>query len=799
MPLDHFIPSDTRTIDVTFAVKPATGARKGAFVTATGGPGYSGISVADYYTSFFEPSVPRRFDLVFFDQRGLALSGGLTCPEAAPTFYRTDSQTRTPAQERAFAAAARRFSTDCPVEAGRTDLLPYLGTAQAAEDLESFRLLLQDDRWWLYGESYGTQLSQTYAAAHPEHLGGLVLDGTVDLTLDGPGFYVEQARAFSDVLAATMAGCDTDAACAADGGGGIGVYDRLAARLARGPIPFDFPLADGTTVRRDFRLTDLETVAAGQVYSQGDRMLLQRAMAGAAHGDLVPLARLLYPNLGLDPQTEEVISDPTYSDAIYYGVECQDYSLLLRLSRPAGHAYLRAGNAVEASVPRLASIFYGDLPCPFWPHASTDPARPAPLVANGVPTLVLGADTDPATPYGNGVSRVRPPGRRLPRDAAERPPRDLRARRPVPDDLVTAFLVQGRRPDRRRTTCPGPIADPYVAVAPASAAAFPNVEAALASAETEISYLPEYYYWDGVEPTATGCPDGGTLGLTGDGATYDLALDGCAFSRGFAMTGRGRYDSDRDRFELHVRGRGPHRLRGRLRPHRRPHQGHRPLRRPTRQRRDGRAGSGARRAGAIAASRRVPWRRAMSGPNPGTAPSASIVSGRAAAMAASVRSSATACSSMRAARAASCRQARSATSSGSTGRAGRCRPEVGRRRGRAAPRLFRHVEHLQVGAALGAVPGEDDLALGPGEGHVEQAGLLGQRGASAAPAMGHEPGLEPGDERRGHSRPLAAWNVSRLDAVVVAPRPSPPVAASHARNAATSAAGWWPSSCSAAR
>ena len=124
---------------------------------------------------------------------------------------------------------------------------------------------------------------------------------------------------------------------------------------------------------------------------------------------------------------------------------------------------------------------------------------------------------------------------------------------PCPDDLVTAFLVEGRRPDRRRTTCPGPIADPYVAVAPASAAAFPNVEAALASAETEISYLPEYYYWDGVEPTGTGCPDGGTLGLTGDGTTYDFALDGCAFSRGFAMTGHGRYDSDRDRFELHVR------------------------------------------------------------------------------------------------------------------------------------------------------------------------------------------------------------------------------------------------------
>ena len=474
MPLDHFDPSDTRTIDVTFAVKPATGARKGAFVTATGGPGYSGISVADYYTSFFEPSVPRRFDLVFFDQRGLALSGGLTCPGAAATYYRTDSQTRTPAQERAFAAAARRFSSDCPVEAGRTDLLPYLGTAQAAEDLESFRLLLQDDRWWLYGESYGTQLSQTYAAAHPEHLGGLVLDGTVDLTLDGPGFYVEQARAFSDVLAATMAGCDADAACAADvGGEGIGVYDRLAARLARGPIPFDFPLADGTTVRRDFRLTDLETVAAGQVYSQGDRMLLQRAMAGAAHGDLVPLVRLLYPEPRPRPADGGGHRRPDLLRCHLLRRRVPGLRLLLRHTRPAGRR-LPAGRATPSrpACPAWPRSSTATCPARSGPSASTDPTRPAPLVAKGVPTLVLGADTDPATPYGNGVSVF---GRLADGYLVTQlnGPHVIFGRGdPCPDDLVTAFLVEGRRPDRRRTTCPGPIADAYVAVAPASAAAF---------------------------------------------------------------------------------------------------------------------------------------------------------------------------------------------------------------------------------------------------------------------------------------------------------------------------------------
>ncbi len=165
MPLDHFNPSDTRTIQVTFAVLPATGNRKGMFVTATGGPGTSGIAVADSYTAAFDPSIPRRFDIVFFDQRGVALSGGLTCPDAAAAYYQTDTRAVTPQQEAAVKNAARTFSRDCVSEMGNPEILPYLGTQQAVADLDRFRQLMQDEKLWLYGESYGTQYAQTYAAA----------------------------------------------------------------------------------------------------------------------------------------------------------------------------------------------------------------------------------------------------------------------------------------------------------------------------------------------------------------------------------------------------------------------------------------------------------------------------------------------------------------------------------------------------------------------------------------------------------------------------------------------------------
>ena len=137
------------------------------------------------------------------------------------------------------------------------------------------------------------------------------------------------------------------------------------------------------------------------------------------------------------------------------------------------------------------------------------------------------------------------------------------------------------------------------------------------------------------------------------------------------------------------------------------------------------------------------------------------VRARAAAIAASVRSSATACSSMRAARAASRRHARQRDEQRIRGRAARHRPEVGGRRDRRPTGRLGQVEHVQVGAALRAVPSEDHLALGPGQGDVEQPPLLGQlRRRLGVADWGTRPCSTPARWTTvGHSRPLAAWKV----------------------------------------
>jgi pimeloyl-ACP methyl ester carboxylesterase len=550
MPMNHFDEADARTIPVTFAVHPATGETLGAFVTATGGPGSSGIAVADSYTDALDSSIPESYDIVFFDQRGVAMSGGLSCPQAATAYYRVDATTGLGFDQETLTSAASTFAGDCVAEMGDPEMLPYLGTDQAAEDLERFREILGYEQIVLYGESYGTQLSQTYAAAHGDRVARMILDGTVDLTLEGLDFFKEQATAFGDTLQATLDYCAEDEYCATD----LVVapdeaYGQLFALLVEGPLTAQFPLPGGGFEERPFGLGDLEAVASGQMYSEDDRMMFLRALAAhSGRGDLVPLLRLLYLNLGLDAETEAVLEDPTYSDAIYYAVECLDYYYPGSTPEETAQAFFTAGADVNPA--RLGILFFGDLPCAFWPTASEDATRPEPLLAPGTPTMVLGSTSDPATPYQQGVdvSGRLEEGYLITKHGG---PHVIFGRgNECPDDPVTGFIVDGTSP--AETECEGDVVGYYISLLPLSVDEFDSAETMFDSVEFEIFYMPEYYWWDTVTDTPVGCNQGGVITFTAQEKTDGFVLEECVFMEGLTLTGEGSYDWDEDIFTLDV-------------------------------------------------------------------------------------------------------------------------------------------------------------------------------------------------------------------------------------------------------
>jgi len=554
MPLNHFDASDRRTIPVTFAVMPAPGERLGVFVTATGGPGSSGIAVADWYTSALDPAIPESYDIVFFDQRGLALSGGLSCPVAATTYYRVDTLTGLGLDQETLAQASATFAEDCVEEMDDPEILPYLGTDQAASDLEVFRETFGYGEMVLYGESYGTQLAQTYAAAHGDSLARMILDGTVDLTLDGFTFFKQQAAAFGATLQSTLDYCIEDPLCADDMSLDPGdAYDRVLSQLIEEPLVGSFPLPEGGFEARSFGLGDLEVVASAQMYSEDDRMMFLRALAAfSGRDDIVPMLRLLYLNLGVDPGDQTVLEDPTYSDAVYYAVECLDYSYPGTTPEERSAAFFEAG--AEAEVNRLGTLFYGDFPCAFWPVTSHQASRPEPLTAPGVPTVVLGSVADPATPHEQGVavSERLEDGYLITQAGG---PHVIFGRgNQCPDEAVSAFILDGTPPEQ--TSCEGEVVGYYIPLLPTTLDGFDSAEAMLDAVELEISYMPEYYWWDTVTDTHVGCNQGGTITITVDDAGDEFMLEDCAFTDGLVLTGEGSYNHDEDIFTLDVRN-GP--------------------------------------------------------------------------------------------------------------------------------------------------------------------------------------------------------------------------------------------------
>ncbi len=431
--------------------------------------------------------------------------------------------------------------------------LPFYATAQAVEDLEAVRDYLGVDKMDLYGLSYGTQFVQTYAAAHPDRIATLYVDGPVDLTIDGPSYYVEAARSAEDTLIATLAACTADETCTVDvaGGDALAAYDALATRLDTGPISFDFTTSTGTTVARELTVADLENAAFNALYYSYDRLLLQRAIASASHEDFVPLAKLAYNAVGLDPDTLVAEVDPGYSDAMYYAVECQDYAFYPDAGDADARltAWIDGAEAAGINDTRLETGYYGDLPCLYWPTARTNSERPAPIQDPPYPVFVLASTTDPATPIANGMriySRLKDAyfiqavgGAHVIYAWGEA----------CPDDLMTAWLVDRTPPSTRVTTCLWELADPYAAIAPTSASGYEDALALTTSVDDQIFNTYDFIYYDS-EVVRAGCNHGGTITYEPTETGTEVQLRACEFTPDLPLTGKGETDDEAGTFEL---------------------------------------------------------------------------------------------------------------------------------------------------------------------------------------------------------------------------------------------------------
>ncbi|MGH8775920.1 MAG: alpha/beta hydrolase [Jiangellaceae bacterium] len=386
VPLDYDAPSG-ETIELALLRAPASGDdRIGSLFVNPGGPGGSGIDYAQ--SDVVSGDVRERFDIVGFDPRGVGESTPIDCLDdgALDEFVAVDGSPDDDAEVVELQEQAAALAEGCTTNSG--DLLPHIGTADVARDLDVMRAVLGDDELYYLGKSYGTYIGALYAEQFPDRVGRLVLDGAIDPTLPGDEVALGQAEGFERTLSAYLAFClESDDGCP------LGESEREA----RATLENLLDVIDAGPLATDDESRPLTQALAilGIVLplyltpDQGYPVLslsLEQALAGDGTALLTLADIYLFRNA-------DGSYDGNQNEAIY-AVNCVDKPDV------ASVAEVEAGLPVfQETSPIFGSFLgWGGLACADWPAPAT--AELVAVTAAGAePILVVGTTGDPATPY----------------------------------------------------------------------------------------------------------------------------------------------------------------------------------------------------------------------------------------------------------------------------------------------------------------------------------------------------------------------------------------------------------------
>jgi pimeloyl-ACP methyl ester carboxylesterase len=386
VPLDYAEP-EGETIQLSvIRLRASRNDRIGSIVLNPGGPGGSGIQYARAARSVLTGKVRARFDVVGFDPRGVGESAPIRCMSAKELdeFITLDASPDSPQEVSELERASREFAEACEAKSGR--LLPHVGTADAARDMDVLRAVLGDTGLTYLGKSYGTSLGAAYAEQFPQNVRALVLDGAVDPSLPPLELNQTQAQGFEVAFRAFLEDCFKDAACPFQSREVGPALDELSALLRRADEkPLRNTLRDGREVTESWVMLGVVT----PLYDRRSWPVLRQALGQAFNGDGTTLLRLA--DLLIDRREDGTYSNQTEANM---AINCVD-SVYPR----SATAYEKAAEQADKEAPRFGSaVMWGSLPCAYWPVQPTE-QPPEPRAEGAAPILVVGTQRDPATPY----------------------------------------------------------------------------------------------------------------------------------------------------------------------------------------------------------------------------------------------------------------------------------------------------------------------------------------------------------------------------------------------------------------
>ncbi len=381
VPLDYRHPSG-RKITIALSEVPATAPasqQQGDLLVNPGGPGGPGRSLAAAVAQGLDPNVAAEYNIIGFDPRGVGASvPALSCDPSFFSGVRPNYIPASVAAEQVLINRAKAYAAGCEQRFGW--LLPYLTTQDAARDLDSIRVALNQPKISYYAFSYGTYLGEVYATLFPNRVRRMVLDSTVDpqgvwYTDNIAQDYAFQARmeAFFGWVARYNSSYHLGATTAQVQQAWYTARQRLAAQPITGP--------NGPLIGADeFDDTFLQGGYNNTLWPG----LAQALSAYLVQNTASPMVAQYQQN-GVQVENEF---------AIYNAVQCSD------VNWPRSWAKWDSDTRkVYSTAPFQAwDNAWFNAACAFWPVKG--PAQPMKIGASGLPgILMLQGTLDAATPY----------------------------------------------------------------------------------------------------------------------------------------------------------------------------------------------------------------------------------------------------------------------------------------------------------------------------------------------------------------------------------------------------------------
>lgn len=378
---------DGETIRLSVVVKRGTDPLADPVMLLSGGPGEKTTATASFALSgnFAALSGGMR-DFILFDQRGVGLSEpALECPEYANTllaWLERDSDPEGAAQAVFDAVLACRERL---VSEG-IDLAAY-NTTQNAADVAAIVQALGYEQVNLVGVSYGSLLAQAVMRDHPEIVRSVTIDSVLPT---GRSFFIDTYASVSDSLNRLIGACESDAACSA-------AYPNLQQVL--------FDTIDRLNQTPAFMfITDPVSDEGYSTYLTGDGLVSNLSIFLYQASLLPLLPQTIYNVSQGDTELMEQLSGlilPAYnalSRGMTFSVFCAD-DIIGRTPEDFLAAYEalppQYRGQVDVEVLIETSIF---AICEGWGVPTLDAAIKAPVIS-AIPTLLLGGEFDPVTPF----------------------------------------------------------------------------------------------------------------------------------------------------------------------------------------------------------------------------------------------------------------------------------------------------------------------------------------------------------------------------------------------------------------